>query len=257
MRDPQRPVLGATAAVVTCLAGMVFHTRAAETAAAVMMAVAAVAGVALMTMACRHHRVTAVLGRACRAEVFESTLVQSGTIGRPAVVAGLVWPKIYLDRDLLARLTTEQARAVILHERGHQRARDPLRLVVLAVVRPLLARCGRGRQLVERLVAEREILADRHALAHGVTRAVLAGALLNVAASVDESPRGGDGTVGFDSAVQLRVRALLGEEVCLPTVSGLWLAAGVAAGVLWCLSGLEWHLAVVPGAVHLLATVVS
>src|SRR5439155_20460015 len=70
-----------------------------------------------------------------------------------------------------------------------------------------------GRTWLEYRRATIEIAADRHAIRSGADRRVLARALikLNAVNLVGGSPK--TSLVGFTSAVDLRVRALLGEAV--------------------------------------------
>lgn len=119
-------------------------------------------------------------------------------------VAGVARPRIYCDPEIRSRLTSGQQRAVVLHERYHQRRWDPLRLLLSGALRPL--------EHVSRTVAEwlrardvaREIAADRYAVRHGASRADIAGALVAILAidGVAVAP-------GFATALEARVDALI------------------------------------------------
>lgn len=121
---------------------------------------------------------------------------------------------------------------VMLHELAHQRARDPLRLVLLDVVAPLRRPLPTGRAWLAWAAAQPEIRADQHALSHGVSRSNLAAALLAM---------GGHGRsflAGSPTAIDLRLQALLGEpaepDVDRRVVGATVTFVGVAAGAAVC-----------------------
>ncbi len=146
-------------------------------------------------------------------------------------VAGLHRPRIYCDPAAVAHLTAQEQRAVALHEESHRRRRDPMRLIALSVVEPVLGRLPRGRQWLVRQHAAMEIAADRYALQAGVQRAAIASALLKL----DSAPAGA-ATAGFSTAADLRLAALLDLPVAGTGRRMVWLAAGVfvaACLVMW------------------------
>lgn len=128
-----------------------------------------------------------------------------------AFVAGLRRPRIYCAPDLADRLTSHELRAVLLHERYHQLDRAPAKLVILESLAPLIRALRGGRAWLTRRYAAFEIAADRHALRHGVSRTSLARALLKLAPA---QPSLG---IGFASAADLRLRALLDGEMPPPS----------------------------------------
>lgn len=120
-------------------------------------------------------------------------------------VAGLARPRIFCPADLAERLSERELRAVVLHERHHQLAHAPARLIILAALAPALERLEVGQRWVERRRAAIEIAADDHALGAGAGRPELARALLKL------SPVGLDaGLPGFASVSELRLRHLVG-----------------------------------------------
>ena len=133
--------------------------------------------------------------------------VRTGDVGDAAFVAGLRRPTIYCQRQLPDRLATGELEAVLLHERAHQRAWDPARLLLLDLTAPLMRGLPFGTQWLAWSYARREIAADRYAMDHGATRGDLASALLRL------PPVAQAHVAGFTSAVDLRLRALLGEDV--------------------------------------------
>ncbi len=97
-----------------------------------------------------------------------------------AVTHGLLRPRILLSTGLTRALDGPELTAVLVHERHHLQARDPLRLLATRVVAgygwylPLL------RWWAKRLALRRELAADRAATARAGVAAV-AGALLKLA----------------------------------------------------------------------------
>ena len=159
-----------------------------------------------------HHRVSRSLQRGARAAFLvehEVGLVRG--IGA-ALVAGIRRPRIYCSEDLVARLAADELRAVLIHERHHQLVHAPARLVVLSALAPFLGLLGPGSAWLERQRAGIEIAADEHALRNGVTRATLARAILNLR---ETSPP--FSLAGFATAGDLRLRALLGEDIAATT----------------------------------------
>lgn len=223
MADRQRLRQLLVAAAGTCLAGgaavgrPVLPTVAAVAASGftLWLAVAAVA-------ARRHARLARDLQAFTRPAEVAGVAVRVGLLPTAAMVAGLWRPQIYCDADTLALLTGEERRALVLHEDGHRRGRDPLRLVALDALAVVLERLGAGRWLQARK-ARREIAADRYALARGAERPAIASALLKLQPGEQAT------TVGFRSAAELRLRALLGEPV---PAGGSWEWSKVAVGVL-------------------------
>lgn len=214
-------------AAAACTAGLLIRvpwpTLAASAAVMVSLFTLAVLPQLLRQALAVHHlrlrsAPTAVAGHSVHLGEFEEQVF----------VAGLLRPTIFCDRGLPARLGTDELRAVLLHERGHQQARDPLRLAILGVIAPALARCAGGIAVLNRLQASREIAADRYALARGVARQDLAAALLLIGAAPP-------GTIGFGSATDLRLQALLRDERSVRRPIG-WYAAGAGLGGLLCIA---------------------
>ncbi len=213
--------------------------------AAVLALIVVVGLVVVGRAVVRHARLVRRLYATSEPARFDATGVRSADLGGGIFVAGLRRPTIFCDRRLPERLTPEQLRAVLLHERAHQRARDPARLLLLGLAAPVLERLPTGRQWLSVVLARREIAADREAIAHGATRADLAGALLALPARTS-------GLVpGFGSAVDLRLQVLLGDrtEVAPPAAfrRGGLLVAGVVTGVAVCSWLLHHHLVHVLG----------
>lgn len=243
MRDALRLIAPSAVGLTVCLgvAGLLGHhhvhglTHGAllVTTAALAAAVLTLAGVTVAHDLWRHHRLAAALHARTRPSVRGGIAVREGHLGEVAFVAGLRRPTIHVDPDLLDRLSPEQQRAVLLHERAHQLAHDPWRAQVAASLRRWSPRARAGG--VDRRQARREIAADRAALSLGASRAALAGALLAV------PPAHHRGVAAFPPAAELRVRALLGEPVDLrPRPVGPVVAA-VSAALAVATCAVVWH----------------
>jgi len=95
-----------------------------------------------------------------------------------AFCGGLLRPRIYLSTAALVELDDDELRAVVAHERHHQRRRDPLRLLAAHAAGEALFFLPVLRHLRERYSALAELAADEAAVAAVGDRSVLASALL-------------------------------------------------------------------------------
>lgn len=187
-----------------CAVGLLTGHHLATVGILVAVLVGGVA-TAVAVRAVRHRRLVRGLRALSTPGEFDGVRLRVGELGDAAFVAGLSRPTIFCDRRLPERLSPAELRAVLLHERAHQLALDPARLLLVELVAPLARRSSIGRQWLANVIARREIAADRHALAHGVKREDLASALLRL------PPLARAHVAGFTPAVDLRLRALLGE----------------------------------------------
>lgn len=244
MRDLLALLTPAAAGTAVCLGllGVVGHHHlhgAAHTALLLgglaVVTVAVTAALLVVSHGVARHRALAIeLRRVTVPRVRHGIAVREGATGEVAFVAGLWRPTIFVDPALLDRLPTDQQRAVLLHERAHQRRFDPWWSQLDASV-GRLRHAARWRGSLERRTARREIAADRWAVRAGASRTALAGALLTSA------PGHHVGVSAFPPAAELRVRALLGDPVDvspLPPTPLLGALLGVAA-VVACASW--WH----------------
>lgn len=190
--------------------------------------------VAISREAWRHHRLAASLARLAYPATIEGHSIALVPGLGAALVAGLRHPRIFCADDLPRRLDAEELRAVILHERHHQREGGPARLVLIGALAPVLGRFESGRAWLERERARIEIAADVYALNSGASRSALASALVKLASSptMRVAP-------GFASAVDLRVRALLGEAT---GIEGGGTAGQVAAALVLIVSCIALYL---------------
>ncbi len=155
----------------------------------------------------RHRRMVQLLHNDSTPQQLAGIGVRTGSLRDAAFVAGLARPTIYCDRQIADQLTAAELKAVLLHEQAHQRAWDPLRLLVIEVLRPVVRHLPFGKQWLAWAVAQREIAADRYAMSRGAEHRDLVGALLRI------PPLAQAHVAGFTSAVDLRLRALLGEDI--------------------------------------------
>lgn len=153
----------------------------------------------------RHSRLAGELLRRARPAAIDGTDVHELAGLDGALVAGLRHPRIYCARDLASRLTPDELRAVLLHERFHQLDRAPMKMVMLLALEPFARKVRSGSAWLAARMAALEIAADRHALERGASRSALAGALLKL------TPARSGLAIGFTSAADLRLRALLDD----------------------------------------------
>lgn len=189
--------------------------------AAVVGFAAGLAGIstAVAWKAHRHHRLARQLSAMGRPSVMAGIEVQELAGSTGAFVAGLRQPRIFCSPALGITLSGDELRAVLLHERFHQLDQAPAKLVVLEALAPALNLVSAGRAWLARRVAALEIAADRYALDEGSSRGALARALVKLAPAST-----GTVGVGFASATELRIGALLGDEPDPPADSSLaWL----------------------------------
>ena len=200
--------------------------------AAVLIAV--LASIAIQAVV--HHRISRALRRSATPATLGGHSVGLVPGMSAACVAGIRRPTIYCAEDLAKRLDVDELRAVLLHERHHQLTHAPARLIALAGLAAVVARTTRGRAWLEQQRAGIEIAADRHAIGAGTERSALARALLKLDAG---SPT--LSLVGFASAVDLRVRALLDEPDSHPArrvgLSATIVAVGACLVAILCLAG--------------------
>ena len=123
--------------------------------------------------------------------------------GRHAFVLGVLRPRIYVGDRLPAEFDPDELRAVLFHEDHHRRTRAPLRAAALEAWLAIFGRVARVRLAIQTRLGDLEALADRHAVANGVSPASLASALVKA----DPSP--GRGASSFASASERRLRHLL------------------------------------------------
>lgn len=112
-----------------------------------------------------------------------------------AFCAGLLRPRIYLSDGAVRSLSEAELEAVVAHERQHQRAHDPLRLLALRTLADALPLIPALRAMSSRHAVLIELAADDAAVAAIGSRATLASALLRF--TVRPSPEPGAAVVGI------------------------------------------------------------
>ena len=139
-----------------------------------------------------------------------------------AFCAGLVHPRVYLSTGGLIALGDDELRAVLAHERHHQRRRDPLRLLLVRVLGDALFFMPVLRRLRQRYAILAELAADEAAIAAVGSRSALASALL----TFGERP-GSQVVVGIAPE---RVDHLLGERPRWEVPISLFAGAALTLG---------------------------
>lgn len=197
-------------------------------------AVILAAGLAVVAHTARraygHHRLCRALTSIGRPTTIAGVPVHELPVAGGAFVAGLGRPRIFISPDIGTRLAPDELHAVLRHERYHQIDRAPARLVLLEGLAPLLRLLPAGAAWLARRLADMEIAADRYALSQGSSRRALALALLKLGPAQQRSYG-----IGFASATELRLRALMeGHPAGRRREVLPWLAAA-GAGVVACL----------------------
>lgn len=121
-----------------------------------------------------------------------------------AFTFGLGEPRVAISRGLVEQLSPNELEAVVVHERYHVRARDPLKLVVARAAARTCFFLPAAGHLVTRYLAGRELAADRRSL-RDLGRPALAGALFKVVA--------GPGWHELDTAAAMAGSELLAVRV--------------------------------------------
>jgi beta-lactamase regulating signal transducer with metallopeptidase domain len=200
------PACTAGMASAACLGSINSMREMLGVATGIGAIVSAILGVSIVRQVARHRQLAERLGEAARpARLADQDVGLVPGLAAPCV-AGLARSRIYCPTDLGERLTEDEMRAVILHERHHQLVHAPARLILLASLMPALRCAPAGRRWVERQRAGIEIAADDHALTAGVGRPDLARALLKLGSAGPNS-----GLAGYASAAELRLRHLVGD----------------------------------------------
>jgi hypothetical protein len=191
------------------VAGLKFSYPALNAAAALILALAAL-GICTLVAVVRaswrqgriHRRFLAEVHVLGPLEGHPGVTVIAGR--RPeAFCAGFLRPTIYISRGALDALAPDELRAVLAHERDHQRARDPLRIACGRILARAVFFVPVLRPLRDRYADLAEVRADRAALGASAGRPnPLASALLVFDAA---RPAGG----GISAA---RVDSLLGQR---------------------------------------------
>jgi beta-lactamase regulating signal transducer with metallopeptidase domain len=147
-------------------------------------------------------------------------VVLVGEPGRFSFVHGVLHPRVVVSQGLLERLSDPELKAVLEHERYHVANLDPLKTVTMQALTAAFFFVPALKSLHARYMAERELAADRQAIAACGTRA-LAGALLQAIRGPDWSET--------DVAVPLVNQTLLSARVAqLETGTGT--GTGTAPG---------------------------
>ena len=148
-----------------------------------------------------------------------------------AFCAGYLRPRIYLSTGTLELLDDDELRAVLAHEEHHARRRDPLRVLLVAVISDALFFMPIMRRLRQRYAALAEVAADEAAVralgqAAPLASAMLAFGQVDQPGAVGIGPERIDHLLGERPRWELPVSAAIGGVI---TIAGLFLFAASVA----------------------------
>ncbi len=151
-----------------------------------------------------------------------------------AFCAGFVRPRVYASRAAAERLGEIELAAVVAHEAHHARRRDPLRLLLLAVLGDALFFLPALLRLRRRYATLTELAADEAAIAAVGDASHLASALLQFGeAGVEDvvgvHPERVDHLLGGSPSWDLPVAALVGALLTLAGLVALVFAAAASS----------------------------
>lgn len=154
-----------------------------------------------------------------------------------AFTAGLVRPRVYISTAALDALEPDELEAVLLHERAHLVAHDPLRIAAARLIASALFFLPLADALRRRFELAKELDADREVVVAQQQVAALAGALERLGPPSSSMPL--RHAVGAWSSASARIGQLEGTDVAtllprLPLTSS-WLTA-LALAALVCLA---------------------
>jgi beta-lactamase regulating signal transducer with metallopeptidase domain len=127
-------------------------------------------------------------------------------------VYGVLTPRVAVSQGLLEGASPGELRAVLVHEHYHVRNLDPLKVMLVRALSSALFFLPALESLRARYTADRELAADRWAVA-ACGRRSLAGALLRVVRGPDWNELSAGTAIGGDELLDVRIAQLeSGEE---------------------------------------------
>ena len=145
-----------------------------------------------------------------------------------AFCSGALKPRIHVTTELVQVLSASELEAVLRHEEHHRRRRHPLLRALLTGVADVMFFLPVVGWLVEAILDDAELAADRAAIRR-VGHQAVAAALWRVGSPAMPAPRQ---AIGFGGAAELRAAQLLGDP--MPgrwPAARLWLQSLVGIGV--------------------------
>lgn len=149
---------------------------------------------------------------------------------RAAFTHGLLKPRVYLSTGLLKSISSEEAKAVLLHEINHKKRRDPLRFLAFAFLRDAFFYIPAARQLASYSRLKREEAADDAAARSSCGPITLASAILKVARNNIYLPV--PSITGSQADVSGRIRRLLEGKKAVFSITPGKAAASAAVALL-------------------------
>jgi len=129
-----------------------------------------------------------------------------------AFTHGIIRPRIYISRGLMAGLGHQELRAVLHHELSHKKNRDPLRFFLLSILRDILFFIPLASHAARNIRDRQERRADDMAVTHMREPFSIAGALVKLSSGFNAHTAEMASILGAHGAVEERVRRLLGEK---------------------------------------------
>lgn len=127
-----------------------------------------------------------------------------------ALTFGIFHPIIYISNGLLIKLTPQESRSVIIHERYHQKNHHPIRILLLNTLKTMLFFLPIAKSVVSKITIQYELLSDKSAIA-GTSRSALARALVKTLEG-DQDFSSYSSAVSSFTAFHERVEAITSEE---------------------------------------------
>ncbi|MCL4417007.1 MAG: M48 family metalloprotease, partial [Actinobacteria bacterium] len=94
--------------------------------------------------------------------------------------AGIFFPRIIITTSLVENLSEKELEAVLLHEKAHLKARDPLKILLGKTISTIFFFLPIFKELYKNMNATNEILADRFAMQHQKDNSYLKRALRKI-----------------------------------------------------------------------------
>lgn len=231
--DISRGLTVAATIIAVCMLGIAAIGAGFLWLAPVLTVGLAAAVLSLAVTARRHERLVRQFRAQSTVTSQDGFLVRVGAFAGAVFVGGLRRPEIFMDEAVLDTLSPDERRAVLLHEQSHLRRRDPLRMSIESLVRPLARRTASGRTWLIEREAAREIRADQYALEQGATAQAIAAALIKVHPVRLEF-------AGFTTVIDHRIAALTGNQPERPRRFRLWMVSGgLLMSVALCINALH------------------
>jgi len=134
-----------------------------------------------------------------------------------ALTFGFFRPIIYISKGLLIKLTPEESRSVISHERYHQKSHHPVCILMINTLKSMLFFLPIAKSIASKITIQYELLADKSAIAE-TSRGALARALVKTLEGDQEFSKYSNAVSSF-TAFYERVEAITSDGESVRTYS--------------------------------------